>query len=101
MAEKIAPTKISEEEFAKLCGGIFEDREIIWKHNPIGTREEILLWMLVSVLVSYLSLEEVETPCFNGRPDAQTYHDAVLFILNGRKEPDFDEKVHLQELTAE
>ena len=36
-------TSISEAEFARICHGICEDRESIIKHNPIGTREEILL----------------------------------------------------------
>ena len=59
-------TKISEKEFARLCEGIYEDREKIWKHNPIGAIDETLLWMLLSVLNSYLSLSEIETPCFTG-----------------------------------
>ena len=65
-------TRISEAEFARICRGIYEDRESIIKHNPIGTREEILLWMLLSVLIGYLNLTELETPCFPGKPDATT-----------------------------
>ena len=91
-------TKISEQEFARICVGIREDREIIWKHNPIGTREEILLWMLLSCLVSYLSLTEVETPCFNGKPDAETYRNAILFVLEHRKLENFDETDYLVSL---
>ncbi len=82
-------TKISEAEFARICQGIIEDRESIIKHNPIGTREEILLWMLLSCLISYLNLSDLETPCFTGKPDANTYREAILFILKDRCEPNF------------
>lgn len=83
-------TKISETEFARICAGISEDREKIYRHNPIGTEEETLLWMLLSILISYLSLSEVETPCFNGMPTAVTYRDAIKFILRERRTEDFD-----------
>jgi len=46
--------------------------------------------MLMSSLVVYLSLNEMETPCFTGRPDAKTYKDAIEFILRGRKADEFD-----------
>lgn len=91
-------TQISEREFKRICNGIKEDRAIICKHNPIGTEDEILLWMLLSVLVSYLNLTEIETPCFNGKPDAGTYRDAILFVLKNRKEKDFDAEKHLDDL---
>jgi hypothetical protein len=91
-------TKISEKEFARICAGIYEERESIFRHNPIGTREETLLWMLLSVLVSYLSLSEIETPCFNGRPTEETYREAILFILRDRKTEDFDAKDYLEQL---
>jgi hypothetical protein len=83
-------TKISEEEFARICEGIRKDREAIVKHNPIGTAEEVLLWMLLSCLNSYLSLTEVEMPCFNGKPDAETYRNAIHFVLRARRSEDFD-----------
>ena len=63
---------ISETEFAGICAGIRKDRKIIYEHNPIGTEEETLFWMLLSCLVSYLSLSETETPCFTGMPNAET-----------------------------
>ena len=91
---------ISEAEFARLCEDIARDKESIVKYNPIGTREEILLWMLLSVLVSYLSLEDIETPCFNGKPDAETYRDAIAFVLKGRKLEEFDETNYLGTMTA-
>ena len=91
--------KISENEFARICRGIYEERESICKHNPIGTPDEILLWMLLGCLSSYLSLSEIETPCFNGKPDADTYRNAILFVLRNRKENDFDTGVYLEELT--
>jgi hypothetical protein len=92
-------TKISEKEFARICAGIYEDRESIFRHNPIGTREETLLWMLLSVLLSYLSLSEIETPCFNGKPTAETYRQAILFILRDRKMQDFEAEKYLVKLS--
>ena len=91
-------TKISEAEFSKICLGIYEDREKIIKHNPIGTHEEILLWMLLAVLISYLSLSEIETPCFTGMPTAETYQQAILFILKERKAAEFDAASYLNDL---
>jgi hypothetical protein len=81
---------LTEAEFARICEEIRADSERIVEHNPIGTHEETLLWMLLSVLVSYLSLAEAETPCFTGRPDAQTYRDAIEFVLKGRRSADFE-----------
>jgi hypothetical protein len=81
---------ISEAEFVRICDGIKNDADIIVKHNPIGSREEILLWMLLSCLVSYLNLTDVETPCFPGKPTAETYRNAVLFVLQNRLETVFD-----------
>jgi hypothetical protein len=91
-------TKISEEEFARIVHGIIEDSETIIKHNPIGPDNEILLWMLLSCLTSYLNLSNIETPCFNGRPDASTYRDAIIFVLAERKAGDFDVSPHLDKL---
>lgn len=82
-------TSISEAEFARIVDGILEDRESIIKHNPIGTHEEVLLWMLLSCLISYLNLTELETPCFTGKPDAETYRNAILFVMNDRRADDF------------
>lgn len=94
----ILMTKISEQEFKRICEGIYEDREIIKKHNPIGTPDEILLWMLLSCLVSYLNLTEIETPCFTGKPTAETYRNAIVFILKDRKTEDFESEVYLNNL---
>lgn len=93
-------TKISEPEFARICEGIYEDRETIRQHNPIGTPEETVLWMLLSCLVSYLSLSEVETPCFTGMPTAETYRNAILFVLKDKKAEDFDAEDYLDNLVA-
>lgn len=90
--------RISEAEFARICAGIIQDRELIRKHNPIGTYEETLLWMLLSCLVSYLSLSELETPCFTGTPNAETYHQAILFVLKDRKIEGFDAEIYLNKL---
>jgi len=86
---------ITEAEFARIAEGIFEDRESIVRHNPIGSPEETLLWMLMSALTMYLSLSEIETPCFTGRPDAETYRNAIIFILNGRMAEEFDPEQYL------
>ena len=94
-------TRITENEFARICDGIYEDRASIIKHNPIGLREEILLWMLLSCLISYLNLAEIETPCFNGMPDANTYRDAILFVLNERQSDQFAVNYYLDRLTTQ
>ncbi|MBV9215377.1 MAG: hypothetical protein JO053_04300 [Acidobacteria bacterium] len=83
-------TTITEGEFVRIVDGIARDRDSIIKHNPLGTDEEILLWMLLSCLISYLNLTDLETPCFSGKPDADTYRKAVLFVLGDRRHPDFD-----------
>ncbi len=88
-------TKITKEEFAKICQGIYDDREIIIKHNPIGTNQETLLWMLLSVLISYLSLSEKEIPCFPNATNIETYRSAILFILNDRRVEKFDVEIYL------
>ena len=82
--------KITEAEFSKICEDIRKDRDSIIRHNPLGTDEEILLWMLLSSLTLYLNLNELETPCFNGRPDAQTYRNAISYIMKDRREGDFE-----------
>lgn len=90
--------KITEAQFARIVDGIIEDREIIIKHNPVGTDEEILLWMLLACLISFLSLDDNETPCFTGKPDAKTYRDAVLFVLKDRRDHDFDANPYMERL---
>ena len=92
-------TKICEEEFARICDGIREDRAVIYRHNPVGTEEETLLWMLLGVLTSYLSLSEIETPCFNGKPTAAAYSDEINFVLRDRKKNEFDAGKYLNQLT--
>jgi len=92
-------TTITEAEFARIVEGIREDRESIIKHNPIGPDEEILLWMLLSSLISYLSLSDIETPCFNGKPDADTYRNAVIFVLKDRRSDQFDPNKYLDDLS--
>ena len=91
---------ISESKFAEICSGIHNDRETIIKHNPIGTDEEILLWMLLSCLISYLSLSDQEAPCFTGRPDSKTYRDAIIFVLKGRTDTNFDPDTYIDEMLA-
>jgi hypothetical protein len=90
---------INEIEFARIVNDISDDRDIIIRHNPIGTPAETLLWMLMSCLVSYLSLEDGETPCFTGRPDAETYREAIRFIVRNHSDPQFDPDPSLDKLT--
>ena len=92
-------TMISEAEFARICDGIYEDRDTIIKHNPLGPNEEILLWMLMSCLISYLNLSEIEIPCFNGKPDADIYKNAIRFVLANRRSADFDIDKYLQQFS--
>lgn len=92
-------TRISEKELARICDGIIEDADAICRHNPIGTPAEILLWMLLCCLTSYLNLSEIETPCFtSGAPTAQTYRDAINFILRERRDTDFSIDEYLDRL---
>jgi hypothetical protein len=93
-------TTITEEEFARLVHGIAGDRESIIRHNPIGTPDEILLWMLLSCLISYLNLTDLETPCFNGKPDADTYLNAIRFVLADRRAMPFDVDKYLDDLVS-
>ncbi len=88
-------TKINEAEFARICNGIYEDRETIIKHNPLGSDAEILLWMLMSILISYLSLDDKEIPCFPNSTSLETYRHAILFILNERKSENFEVEKYL------
>lgn len=92
-------TRISEKEFARICDGIAADADAICKHNPLGTRAEILLWMLLCCLTSYLSLSDAETPCFAGAPTAQTYRDAILHVVRIGRDEAFDAEKHLNRLT--
>jgi hypothetical protein len=91
---------INEAEFSRIVDGLFNDRELVIKHNPVGTRGEIMLWMLLSCLVSYLSLSDAETPCFTGRPDEETYREAIRFILRGHAATGFDAEPYLAKLSA-
>lgn len=91
--------KISENELARIVNGIVEDRSVIIKHNPIGSDDEVLLWMLLNCLSSYLSLADDEMPCFpSSVPDADTYREAIRFVLRGRTEPTFDPEPYLDKL---
>jgi hypothetical protein len=92
---------IKEPEFERLVDGILEDRQTIIRHNPVGTSSESLLWMLMSCLISYLNIQESESPCFTGVPNAETYREAIRYILQTRKEPDFDAEPYLDRLTVE
>ena len=92
---------ITEAEFRRITDGLLEDRHAIIGHNPIGTPSEIMLWMLMSCLISYLSLSDSETPCFTGRADERVYREAIAFILRDRKSEEFDETPYLDKLAVE
>lgn len=89
---------ISEKEFARICEGIAEDKDLIVRHNPVGSEAEILLWMLLNCLSSYLSLQDIEMPCFTGVPDENTYTEAIKFVLRERTEGDFDPDKYIDKL---
>ena len=93
-------TKITEKEFARICEGVYEDRAIIIKHNPTGSNEEALLWMLLGILISYLSFDEKEIPCFPNSTSTETYRQAILFIVQGRKIENFDVEKYLKKLCS-
>lgn len=93
--------RITEQEFSKICSDLREDRDVIRRHNPIGTPDETMFWMLLSVLVSYLSLSDLETPCFNGPPTAETYRNAIMFVLKDRMFEPFDAESYLDDLIKE
>ena len=93
-------TKISRSEFERICEGIAADRDPIIRHNPIGTDKEVLLWMLLNCLHSYLSLTEQEVPCFKNVPDEETYRNAILLVLRERTEGDFDPEPIIDNLIA-
>ena len=92
---------ISKTEFQRISDGIFDDRESIIKHNPIGTREETLLWMLLSCVVTYLGLGDSETPCFTGRPDAETYREAIRYVVRNHATEDFGVEPWLAKLSEQ
>ena len=94
-------TRITEGELRKIVDSIIADRESIVRHNPLGTDEEILLWMMLSSLVVYLNLNELETPCFTGRPDAATYRTAIEFVLKDRLAGEFNVGALLDKLSAQ
>jgi len=94
-------TKIREENFARIVEGICEDKELIIRHNPIGTDEEILLWMLLNSLTSYLSLGESEMPQLKGKTNADGYREAVRFVLEDRREGNFHFEHYLDNICDE
>ncbi len=93
-------TKITEAEFAKICEDIANEADKIVKYNPIGTREETLLWMLLGVLINYLSLSELETPCFTENTSAETYRQAILFVLQNRKATPFEADKYIDKMLS-
>jgi hypothetical protein len=74
-------SRLKRSEFLRIAEGIRRDREAIIKHNPMGSDEEVLLWMLMSCLINYLGLEGDEVPCFPGPTNSETYKKAIMFIV--------------------
>ena len=91
-------TTISQTEFERICREIYQDREQIYQFNPNAPRGEVLLWMLLSCLIGYLNLSEIETPCFPGAPDAEMYRQAIHYILERCGEPLFNSQIALEKL---
>ncbi len=89
---------ISETEFARICEQIRFDREQIYKFNPNVSQPEVLLWMLLGCLISFLNLTDSETPCFPGTPDPEVYRTAILHVLRTRAAPPFDADLHLSQM---
>lgn len=93
-------------DFKEMLAELFQIRRIIAQRVRadvtlvIGSEEETLLWMLLSCLLSYLSVSDLETPCFTGIPTAETYRQAILFVLKDRKTEDFDAEKYLDLLKA-
>ncbi len=92
-------TKISEAEFKKICENLVGEQDVIYKHNPIGTKAETILWMLMSILISYLNLDDKEIPCFPNQTNIETYRNAILFILRERKTENFEVEKYLKDFT--
>ena len=90
---------ITEAEFDRICDGICADADTIVRFNPIGTRAEILLWMMLSSLVIYLSIPDNEAPCFPGRPDENSYREAIKFVLANRRSSNFDIDAKLERIS--
>lgn len=89
---------ITEAEFEKLVDGIVEDRESIFKHNPRGSEEESLLWMLMCCLINYLGVDDSELPCFPGSTGAETYRQAIDLIVSKAQAEKFDISFYLLKL---
>ncbi len=90
--------KISERDFVRIVDGVVEDCESICRHNPIGTEEETLLWMVMSCLINFLGLSDNEIPCFPGGSTSSTYRQAIEFIAREYGETAFDAATHLDKI---
>ncbi len=93
--------KITEAEFAKICSDLKKDADTVCKFNSVGTREETLLWMLLGILINYLSLSELEIPCFPSTPTAETYRQAILHVLASRKATPFEAEKYIDRMLLE
>lgn len=66
----------------------------------MGTDEEILLWMLLACLTSYLSLSDADVPCFTNRPNAETYRHAIAMVMRARMTEDFEVDTYLNKVVT-
>lgn len=88
---------ISEERFGKLCEEIYRDRAEIYLFSPGMAKGDALCWVLMGCLISLLSLKESELESL-GR--GLSYADAICELLQGRAEPPFDPRPHIEELIS-
>jgi hypothetical protein len=98
MKKRKSIVKITEAEFAKICDELAKDADTVCKFNSIGTEEETLLWMLLGILINYLSLSDLEIPCFSGVPTAETYRQAILHVLKTRRDVPFDAEKYIDRM---
>ncbi len=78
-----------------MVDDIRNDRESIIRHNPLGSDEEILLWMLLGCLVTTLVSTRLKRRV-PGRPAADTYRDAIAFVLRtGQLESSLSNRIEM------
>lgn len=90
---------ITEQEFKTLCDDLYRDRDEIYPFNPNVTHREALLWMLLGILVSLLSVPILEQPSVYGGTNSDPYGTAVIELVLQRASPEFDPETYLKELS--
>jgi hypothetical protein len=92
---------ISEQEFIKLCDGIYDDLHQVHEWNPSLSRRDAFLWMLLGSLVSLLSVPILEQPSVYDPSKSDPYLLAVLEVLAGRCEGSFDPTDYLSRVLGQ